>query len=113
MGPILSERVLRHNSYGTSIGPSFFDKLEPQISIFAEQAALKGGIGEFVAQGLSKRGQNENPNSFFFSPACTQSALRHAMTESYATSGLNELNRGRWRVQGQSARVDTLRGWRG
>lgn len=49
--------------------PADFDEV-------ARQAAVKGGIGFYVAQGLAKRGYTPNPNHACFSDTVTRKSLR-------------------------------------
>jgi hypothetical protein len=54
------------------------DLLQVQ-DLFGAQAFLKGGIGNFVCQGLSKRGHSSNPHSAYFSPNNTLRSLRQEL----------------------------------
>lgn len=83
MGFAPSERVLRHASYGTVLKQGLLtpSKSAAERDLYSTQAVLKGGIGEYVSQGLSKRGQNENPNSMFYTPGCSQATLRNVLQQ--------------------------------
>lgn len=47
--------------------------------LFGAQAYLKGGIGNFVAQGLARRGCSSNPHGTRFSPSHTLKTLRQEL----------------------------------
>lgn len=61
-----------------SLLPSDFDEA-------ATQAAIKGGIGFFVAQGLAKRGHTCNPNHSCFSPTITRKSLQQQLRNTWTS----------------------------
>lgn len=67
-GTVVSESVNMSEILPSTL-PSDFDEV-------ANQAAVKGGIGFYVAQGLSKRGYTSNPHHNCFSHTVTRKALQ-------------------------------------
>ena len=94
MSRISNERVLGHKTYGTTMKPSYYSNLITDSHLYATQAQIKAGIGEFVTRGLSKREQNENPNSFYYSPTCTREGLQQILTHTLQTKGLRGIDAG-------------------
>lgn len=51
----------------------------PDKDLFAAQAYMNSGIGNFVCQGLAKRGYSSNPRSPCYSPGATMKTLRQEL----------------------------------
>lgn len=74
----------------TTILPSALLTCSPvNKCLFGEQAYLKAGIGNFISQGLAKRGYSANPRSSCFSPTHTYKALKQELQSYGADSGEN------------------------